>query len=422
MKLKQAYIICLFVFVLLCFILPGQGRFDIEFWINWVNGMRNVGLAHAYTIPTLNYNPLYLYVLRVYAALMPDPYDVGVNINYLKIFTLLFDFGAVMLLMQWVHKHGRNFFSAFFVLFNIAYLYNTLYWGQVDAIHTTLIFVAFVLAFEQKLVWSVVLFLLAMNTKTQSILFLPILGMLWLPLLKGNGKEVLKGIGLLVVIQLVIILPFLLKGTAGAVWQNYIGVVDYNTSLSMHAYNYWYLMQWDNAELPRLTSDKNLWMGVTYKTWGLLMFFGASLLTLLPLLLKTINKTLQGTRFAFANAEQFFLTTALIAVIFFYFPTQMHERYSHPALLFAGAYFVLSKRWVIFLFISYAYMMNLEVLDKCWAMRNYKTLIFDARLISLLYAAAMLIGIYRLYKDYGIKADWQELQGRIGTKKLAPST
>ena len=264
--------------------------------------MRNVGLAHAYTIPTLNYNPLYLYVLRVYAALMPDPYDVGVNINYLKIFTLLFDFGAVMLLMQWVHKHGRDFFSSFFVLFNIAYLYNTLYWGQVDAIHTTLIFVAFVLAFEQKLVWSVVLFLLAMNTKTQSILFLPILGLLWLPLLKGNGKEVLKGIGLLVVIQLVIILPFLLKGTAGAVWQNYIGVVDYNTSLSMHAYNYWYLMQWDNAELPRLTSDKNLWMGVTYKTWGLLMFFGASLLTLLPLLLKTINKTLQGTRFAFANA------------------------------------------------------------------------------------------------------------------------
>jgi hypothetical protein len=55
-------------------------------------------------------------------------------------------------------------------------------------------------------------------------------------------------------------------------------------------------------------------------------------------------------------------------------------------------------------------------------MRNYKTLIFDARLISLLYAAAMLIGIYRLYKDYGIKADWQELKGRIGTKKLAPST
>jgi hypothetical protein len=190
----------------------------------------------------------------------------------------------------------------------------------------------------------------------------------------------------------------------------------------MHAYNYWYLMQWDNAELPSLTSDKNLWMGVTYKTWGLLMFFGASLLTLLPLLLKTINKTMQGNRFAFADAEQFFLTTALIAVIFFYFPTQMHERYSHPALLFAGAYFVLSKRWVIFLFISYAYMMNLEVLDKCWAMRNYKTLIFDARLISLLYAAAMLIGIYRLYKDYGIKTDWQELQGRIGTKKLAPST
>lgn len=416
MKLKQAYIICLFVFVLLCFLLPGPGRFDISFWINWVNGIKVVGLAHAYTVPTLNYNPLYLYVLRAYAALMPDPYDVGVNINYLKIFTLIFDFGAIMLLMWWVKKYGREFFSAFFVLFNIAYLYNTLYWGQVDAIHTTLVFVCFVLAFEKKLVWSVIFFLIAFNTKTQSIIFMPILGLIWLPLLKGNGMAILKGIAWLVIIQVIIMLPFIVAGTAGAVWQNYIGVVDYNQALSLHAYNFWYVLFWDNAEVPRLTADANTWLGVTYKTWGLVMFFTASVIALFPLLLKSIIKGLRAETFGFADAEQFFLTTALVTVIFFYFPTQMHERYSHPALLFAGAYFVLSKRWVIFLFISYAYLMNLEALDKCWAMRNYKTLIFDARLIGILYALAMIIGVYRLYKDYGVKGDISYLQNRLTTK------
>jgi hypothetical protein len=127
----------------------------------------------------------------------------------------------------------------------------------------------------------------------------------------------------------------------------------------------------------------------------------------------------KGHRLGFEQAEQFMLSAALVAVIFFFFPTQMHERYSHPALLFAGAYFVISKRWVIFLFISYAYIMNLESLDKCWKLDNYKTFAFDARLISVLYAISLVYGTYRLYKDYGIKADLRDLKGRFGKKQLA---
>ena len=118
MKLKQAYILCLFVFVLLCFLLPPSGKFDTLFWFNWVLGMRYFGLPDAYSIDTLNYNPLYLYVLRAYSYISSDYFTLSKNLPYLKIFTLLFDFGAVMLLMQWVHKNGRDFFAAFFILFN----------------------------------------------------------------------------------------------------------------------------------------------------------------------------------------------------------------------------------------------------------------------------------------------------------------
>jgi Gpi18-like mannosyltransferase len=419
MKLKQAYILCLFVFVLLCFLLPPSGKFDTLFWFNWALGMRYFGLPDAYSIDTLNYNPLYLYVIRAYSYISSDYYTLSKNLPYLKIFTLLFDFGAVMLLMQWLHKNGRDFFAAFFILFNIAYLYNTLYWGQVDAIHTALVFAAFVTAFKEKLAWSIVLFMLAFNMKTQSIIFMPILGLVWLPLLKGNGKAILKGIVAIAVIQVLILLPFILHGTLNKVWHNLVGVVDYNPFASMRAYNFWYLLLWENSDSPRYVSDLNTWMGITYKNWGFIMFCTASAITLMPVFLKTITKLLKSERFGFADAEQFFLSTALITVIFFYFPTQMHERYSHPALLFAGAYFVLSKRWVIFLFISYAYLMNLEALDKCWAVKNYKTLIFDARLIGILYALAMIIGAYRLYKDYGVTQDWQVLKERFGKKAIA---
>ncbi|UPT67522.1 MAG: hypothetical protein M0D57_02270 [Sphingobacteriales bacterium JAD_PAG50586_3] len=255
MKLNYGYTICIIFFILLCFLLPPPGDYDTKFWIEWCTAFKVTGLAHAYTIEDLNYNPVYLYVLRAYAAIMPDANSIAANINYLKIVTLLFDFGAVMLLMWWANKHGRNIFLAFFVLFNIGYLYNTFYWGQIDAIHTTMLFGAFILALEEKLIWSVVVFLIALNTKTQSILFLPILGLLWLPLLKGNGKAVAKGLVALVVVQVLIILPFLLKGTAGAIWQNYVGVVDYNRFLSMHAYNFWYLVLWENTEVARHIPD-----------------------------------------------------------------------------------------------------------------------------------------------------------------------
>lgn len=412
MTQRQAYILCLIAFILVCFILPPPGKYDTSFWIEWANGMRVTGLAHAYTIEGLNYNPLYLYVVRAYASLMGDPYDISRNINYLKIITLLFDFGAIALLIHWLKKNGRDFFSAFFILFNIAYLYNTLFWGQVDAIHTTFIFAACVAAYNQKLIWSVVLYLIAFNLKTQSILFLPVLGLLWLPLAKGNIKTIAKGLAILVTIQLVIILPFIFKGTVGAVWHNLVGVVDYNPYTSMRAYNFWYLVLWENTDEPRHTPDTYTYLGLTYKNWGFLLFCLASALSLLPLLFKTLVKWLKNEVFTFADAESGFLAAALVAVLFFYFPTQMHERYSHPAVLLAGVYFVLSRRWLMFVLISYAYLMNLEAVDKCWDLRNYHTLIFDARLIGLMYGVALLIGWYSLYKNYSFKADWHYLTGK----------
>ncbi|UPT67523.1 MAG: hypothetical protein M0D57_02275 [Sphingobacteriales bacterium JAD_PAG50586_3] len=140
------------------------------------------------------------------------------------------------------------------------------------------------------------------------------------------------------------------------------------------------------------------------------MFAIASAITLFPLLVKSMAALAKGSRLGFAQAEQVMLSAALVAVIFFFFPTQMHERYSHPVLLFAGAYFVFSKRWVLFLFVSYAYLMNLESLDKCWQLDNYGTFIFDARLVGFLYAFALVYGTYRLYKDYGFRSDIQYLK------------
>ncbi len=412
MTLKQAYIICLLAFVTLCFLLPETGRYDTSFWVDWARGMQTSGLAHAYSIDDLNYNPLYLYVLRIFGYFV-KPDGIEQNINLLKIFTLIFDIGAVVFLMRWLKQNNVDFFAAFFILFNVAYLYNTLCWGQIDAIHTTLIFVSFVMATHQKFTGSVLFYLLALNVKTQAILFLPPLLLLWLPLLRlTTAKTYVKTLLWLVGIQVAIVLPFILKGTIGNVWDNLVGVVDYNPYLSMRAYNFWYLATWEKEpDIPRHISDMDTFFGITGKTWGLVLFFLSSALALLPILLKAIVYTIKRKAFAFANAEQVFLALTLVSILFFYFPTQMHERYSHPAVLFAGVYFVLSRRWVIFLFISYAYLMNIESVDKCWNLKNYHTFIFDPRLIASLFTAALLIGMWHLYRSYNFKGDLIELKG-----------
>ena len=63
--------------------------------------------------------------------------------------------------------------------------------------------------------------------------------------------------------------------------------------------------------------------------------------------------------------------------------------------------------------------MNLEAVDQCWQLSNYNTLAFDARLIALLYAIAMLIGTYRLYIDYAVIEDWQLFREQFRIKAIA---
>lgn len=417
MKLKIAYILCGIFFLLLCIFLPPSGRYDTAFWVDWAQNLKIMGMAHAYKIEALNYNPLYLYVIRFFSAITPAD-KIEQNIMYLKIITLLFDFGAIMVLMYWLKKHNRPFLLSLLILFNIAYLYNTLCWGQIDAIHTTLLFFAVLAALEKNLPLSILMFLLALNIKTQSILFLPPLGLIWLPLLRISSiKTYAKTVGWVVLIQTLIVLPYILKGTIGDVWNNLVGVVDYNPYLSLRACNLWYVCVWDiEIDVPRFIGDSRTYFGIACKTWGFSLFFVFATLVLLPLFIKSLHYTLKGKTFGFADAEVLFLTLTLVTLVFFYFLTQMHERYSHPALLFAGVYFVLTRRWVMFLFICYAYVMNLESIDKYWEWDNYKTFAFDPRFLACLYGAALLIGLVDLYRRYNLKNDFIELLNAISSK------
>jgi len=58
--------------------------------------------------------------------------------------------------------------------------------------------------------------------------------------------------------------------------------------------------------------------------------------------------------------EKIWLTAALIGLIFFFFNTQMHERYSHYAFIFITVYAFSKRHYIPYILFSIAYLLNLD--------------------------------------------------------------
>jgi hypothetical protein len=101
--------------------------------------------------------------------------------------------------------------------------------------------------------------------------------------------------------------------------------------------------------------DNNLWLGLSFKSWGLTMFFFFSALTLFPYAIQLYRKVKIPT-------ELYFNLAALIVLLFFYFNTEMHERYSFFALLPLFIFGYYSNNWIPFILLSVLYFLNADLI------------------------------------------------------------
>ncbi len=408
------------LFGLLLLLTPAAGhRFDVQFWENWAKHMGAYGLGNAYTLPHNNYNPLYQYVLFGYAKLAGSPQAITTYIHCLKAVTLLFDFGGAVLAVRyfgWGDGNQRFLLSLLFLL-NVGYLYNTLVWEQVDAIVSTLAFVAVVQALRQRSVSSFGWLVLALNMKTQAIILLPPLLLLWAPQWWLAPQRLAKAVGLGAVVQGVLLIPFIRSGTLPLLVGVVRDAVDYYPRASMNCYNMWVLLFSDFLVL-----DSHLYAGVSLKAWGLLSFCSASALILLPLGLAALHKLRTRTVFGPAEYSLVLLSLGLVPLAFCFFNTQMHERYWHPALLLLGAHALLTRRYALFGVFSLAYYLNLEaVLHYLGTFSHYPTIIFRPKLVATLFGGVLLGGIWQLYRLAKPYATWQLLRQPVPPTAAVPA-
>jgi len=250
-------------------------------------------------------------------------------------------------------------------------------------------------AINKKIVQTIIFFVLAINFKIQAIVFLPVIGLVALPTITSNFKTrtIAKWVGTALAIQVLIILPLLLSGQLPRLLSVIINSFGRYPFVSLNAYNFWHWML--NGDLTQIP-DSTEFMAISYKKWGLFYFFATSLLALLPLLRSTYNIIFKKSS-EIISQEKILLICALIPLLFFFFNTQMHERYSHPALIFLVTYSILSKNYIPTLIVCVAYFLNLEDVYRFLKLDNYGLFLFKKQFIAFLYFIGILILYINLF-------------------------
>ncbi len=388
-------ILCLF-YVLFLIISPTTNfGYDQYCWIEWVKFIHNNGLGNAYN-SFVNYSPAFLYALKFFGWMAGSDSAINDNIHYLRNIVIVFDIAGVILAARIFQKFNINPLYSLFILFNIGYLYNTAVWGQVDCVYSFFAIAAIYFAMNKRIVLACIFAVISYNLKLQSIIFMPIIALLMAPHIIHSGKKIMAALFTIALTEFIILLPFILHGHFNDAFFVSRRQVDLYPVLSMNAYNIWYILFPKGN--PHEIQDVGKFIGMSYKLLGVLMFMIASFFALLPLVLNII---IRGKHFLLkTNYELVLRTSLMVAIIFFFFNTQMHERYSHPIMLLAGILCLLERKYMVCILLSIAYVLNMEAILRALHLSNYGTLIFSPIFVGCLYALALLLLFIQQYRKY----------------------
>ncbi len=387
--------ICL-LFILYMFILPRVYMdYDMGFWRQWALQIHQHGLANAYN-STINYFPVYIYGLYIYDLLQGTEANIIHNINNIKILFVCFDFLPLVVLCCFRQKLLSFKIPHLFLLLNVAYVFNSMVWGQIDSIYTNLAFLAIVTGILYP-VGGLLLYLLALNTKQQAIEFLPIMAIVLFYSIR-NFKTAIVAILSAAALQVLLLLPFMSTGGVAKLAQIAGNTVGLYHNLSISAFNIWYLIARGN---PYFINDTDTYVVLSYRTIGLILFAITALLVLIPLFKKVIQLRKKNLPFDEQYYKVLFLGTGLLCLFFFYFNTQMHERYAMPIIIFFFFYGVASKNYKLYILGSIPFILSLDKAfsfpDGYLPIVHYK-IIYASQVLAIWYTATVIYGSYLYYR------------------------
>ncbi len=335
----------------MCFV-PNPGfEADMSFWKSWGLAPFDFGLIKGLSLTNNNYPTPFGYILWVVTAIYslfqnPHIYEefwANTNLLFLTIMKLpaiLADLGIgacilwfskrVFAKQETTQKTGAylGIILMLLYLFNPVSILDSAVWGQVDALGVLLFLGAFMLVLKKKPFLAGLVYMIAMMTKLQNMIYGPLFFLfIWqltgiVGLIQALAGSALAFFGLNV--------EFLRTKNMKLVIDSLTGNYDYFPYLSLNAYNLWWIVA---KGFGMQISDKVLAIGIVKaKTIGLFLFSSFYLLATGTMVVKNYHQVddKQHTSTIFT-----FLTCLIIAAsAFFLFQTESHDRYAFPITVF----------------------------------------------------------------------------------------
>ncbi len=276
----------------------------------------------------VDYPPLYLYVLTVIgrlAELFHISFGSDAYTALIKLVPVLADTVSALVVFKLAYdEFGKKTAGilSLALLFNPAYILNSVFWGQIDGLYTLMIFWLIFSVYRKRYFQAAVAFAVGMLTKPQMIIFLPLLGFWLIYDVVSEFKEekrflslqkFLLGLLTSAAITVAAAIPIfgLDFGRFFALYKEAAGQYPYASLNAANVFGAFGLNWADTA---------GTFLGISYQSWG---FIGIILTSL------TIGL---GTFFAQNRSGVLILGGFNILSIYMLAHT-MHERYMFPLIL-----------------------------------------------------------------------------------------
>ncbi len=309
------------------------------------------------------YMPVIPYVAASYAFFF-DSYTTFIDkAVYLKSFFILIDaasFACVVAVLP-LKSLKQVVLYAILILINLSLVYNSIFWGQVDTLHTLIIFGCFMMLIKQqyKLVWG--LFALAVMTKIVSIIFLPIIALFVLNELvckRINLKQVFLDFLVVPAVIVAVLIPIILTHNLFDYVVLTKRVLTEYDSISSNAFNIYYLIS-NRGDLISTSSQALIFRSLTYNQFGLVTFSISFFVCLLPVFKTILLNYFRKDTSPLTRSHLIFIF-ALTPLLFFFFTTKIRERFSHPYLIFLTLYCFYNRRFIFWYLATFIYFLQLE--------------------------------------------------------------
>lgn len=323
------------------FLLKPGYSFDINCFLDWGGRIKDGGFwslfsGDYYVKNGIDYPPLVPLISSWWFAISHTN-----NILFFKILPTVFELGLIAINVWFVLKANFKYKNLLLlvVILQPALGFVSSAWGQVDSIMSLLVVSGF-LFFEKNLFLSSFLLFLAFLCKPQAAIAIFIYFVCLF--FRFGKKEFAKHVVFYLVMFGAMIIAFKAFGDSNFL-DPYTKSVGRYTNVSLNAFNLWWLMfhqkAWDLQDTVG-----------PYKKLGLILFA----IFEIPVMLYAIKRKI--------HFPDLMLLTAYSYLVFFIFPTQIHERYLFPAIALL-AIPAISSSTVFYLYIA----LTVTFLYNCFA-------------------------------------------------------